>query len=54
MRRDANSDSFWARVGYPWHGTENTASSTIVQSRERVSMLQFLYGINTPQYCEGL
>jgi hypothetical protein len=29
---------------------ENTVLSTVAQSQERVSMLQFLHGINTPQY----
>jgi hypothetical protein len=39
-----------ARLCSARHG-ENTASSTVAQSRERVSMLQFLHGVNTPQYC---
>jgi uncharacterized protein YcaQ len=35
------------------HG-ENTASSTVAQSWERVSMLQFLHGLNTPQRIQYL
>jgi hypothetical protein len=38
-----------ARLGSARHG-ENTASSTVAYSRERVSMLQFFHGVNTPQY----
>jgi hypothetical protein len=39
-----------ARQSSAQHG-ENTASSTVTQSREGVSTLQFLHGVNTPQYC---
>jgi hypothetical protein len=54
-RCDANSDSFTARlssaqVGYPRHGMEKTPLRLIASLRERVSMLQFLQGVNTPQY----
>jgi hypothetical protein len=38
-----------SRLGSARHG-ENTSSSTVVCSRERVSMLQLLHGVNTPHY----